>query len=177
MKSADEFEAFVRESSTALLRIAHLLSGDTHDAEEILQEALVKAAIRWERARENPQAYVRITMVNLLRDRWRRHRIRRELPFSHEQLQATERRFLGSDGSESTVERLALREAVRGLPRRQREVIIYRYYLDASVDQSARELGISQGSVKAYTNRALDSLRCAVQNPFRGNTQSDWSKL
>jgi len=65
----------------------------------------------------------------------------------------------GHDGTEALLERNAVVQAVRGLPRRQREVVVLRFFLDLSVAQAAAVLGASEGTVKSYTARAIARLR------------------
>ena len=78
MDKADEqrFEAFVHAQAPHLLRTAFLLTGDRGHAEDLLQQALERTARRWSRLAGAPEAYARVVIVNLARDRWRRRKAR-----------------------------------------------------------------------------------------------------
>ncbi|WP_432982102.1 sigma factor [Dactylosporangium sp. CA-233914] len=79
------FDEFVKGSSTGLIRLAYLLTGDRGHAEDLLQTALLRTARHWSRARDAPDAYVRQVLVNLSRDRIRLlFRRPRETPFPHD---------------------------------------------------------------------------------------------
>lgn len=147
-----EFDAFVRERSTALLRTAYLLSGDRGHAEDLLQTALLRTARRWKHARSDPGAYARRVLVNLAKDRWRnRSRRPREVDIPAEPSAA--------DPGDRVLLRQALLHAVLQLPGRQRAVLVLRYFQDLSVDEAADALGCSPGTVKSQTHHALTTLR------------------
>ena len=149
------FETFVLSRSAPLLRMAFLLVGDRGHAEDLLQTALLRTALRWRRAREQPEAYVRQVLVNLARDHWRRSR-RRVTEQSVDDLPAT---AADRDHSQTVVDRAALLQALAGLPDRQREVVVLRFYADLSVAETASAMRTSEGTVKSYTSRALERLR------------------
>ncbi|ALG06874.1 SigE family RNA polymerase sigma factor [Kibdelosporangium phytohabitans] len=148
------FEEFVRARSPALLRTAFLLVGDRGHAEDLLQTTLLRVAWRWSAASAQPEAYARRVLVNLTRDRWRnlsrrvRERHQSDLP-----------QQASLDSADRIAERDALVQALRQLPTRQREVIVFRFYADLTVADTARALGCNAGTVKSYTNRALSRLR------------------
>lgn len=148
------FERFVTDESARLLRVAFLLTGDHTEAEDLLQAALVRLLGRWSQISERPGAYALKVLVNLSRDRHRRlGRRPHEVPQDH----ALE---LTADGEvERFVERDAVTQMVRFLPRRQREVVALRFFLDLSVADTASALRCSEGAVKGYTARALESMR------------------
>jgi RNA polymerase sigma-70 factor (sigma-E family) len=150
------FDAFVAERSTALLRLAYLLTGDRSYAEDLLQSALLRVFRHWSRAGQAPEAYARQVLVNLSRDRLRRMvRRPREIP-----LPADAELLRGSDsGIDRAIERRAMVRALADLPVRQREVLVLRFFADLSVEQTAATLGCSTGTVKSYTSRALARLR------------------
>lgn len=152
--SAD-FDRFVLDRSTALLRTAVLLVGDRGHAEDILQTALLRLAARWRSVHTAPEAYVRRVLVNLARDRWRR--ARRRVP--EQELTNVEHVTAGRDPAETVVDRQALRQALAQLPRRQREVVVLRFFADLSVAETAETLRTSEGTVKAHTSRAVARLR------------------
>jgi RNA polymerase sigma-70 factor (sigma-E family) len=150
------FEEFVRARSTALLRTAYLLVADHGHAEDLLQTALLRALQHWRAARAAPEAYVRQALLNLCRDNWRRARVRpRELP-----LLAGAENAAALDGPADQVgQRRELVAALAQLPMAQRAVIVLRFVEDLSVAQTAQSLGISEGTVKSYTSRAIAKLR------------------
>ncbi|CAM3997595.1 SigE family RNA polymerase sigma factor [Kibdelosporangium persicum] len=154
------FEDFVRSRSPALLRTAFLLVGDRGHAEDLLQTTLLRVAWRWSAASAQPEAYARRVLVNLSRDRWRnlsrrvRERHQSELP-----------QLPSPDASDRIAERESLVRALRLLPTRQREVIVFRFFADLTVTDTARALGCNEGTVKSYTNRALGRLRELLAEP------------
>jgi RNA polymerase sigma-70 factor (sigma-E family) len=147
------FREFVEARGPALSRSAFLLTGSHHEAEDLLQAALVKTAAHWSRvARDgNPEAYVRRVMVNERTSRWRRRR--RDRP--HELID------VGTpwDEADRTVQRLALAVALSQLPPRQRAAIVLRFYEDRSEAETADLLGVTTGTVKSQVHHALVRLR------------------
>ncbi len=166
MREDPAFEEFVRARSAALLRTAYLLVADHGHAEDLLQTALLRTLQHWRKARVAPEAYVRQTLVNLCRDNWRRARVRpRELPLL---TGAQDGRAI--DGpAERVGQRRELVTALASLPPGQRAVIVLRFVEDLSVTQTAKSLGISAGTVKSYTSRAIASLRTMLhEDDFAG---------
>jgi RNA polymerase sigma-70 factor (sigma-E family) len=149
----EDFEAFVAARYGALLRTAYLLTGDHHDAEDLLQQSLVNAVGAWHRIQGDPEPYVRTILVRQNVSRWRRRRWR-EL--------ATEvppETPVRDDGVE---DRMAQHRALGSLAPRQRAVIVLRYYEDLTEAQTAEALGIAVGTVKSQTRDALRRLREVV---------------
>ncbi len=161
MRENPAFESFVRERSGALLRTAYLLVGDRGHAEDLLQTALLRAARHWQAARTAPEAYVRQVLLNLCRDRWRRM-LRR--PRETALLPGA----LGVDMIDGLAERVGQRhvlvQALARLPAGQREVIVLRFVEDLPVAETAVLLGLSAGTVKSYTSRALATLRTVLDD-------------
>jgi RNA polymerase sigma-70 factor (sigma-E family) len=152
-----EFEAFVRARSAVLLRMAYLLTGDRGHAEDLLQTALLRTVRHWRAAQSAPEAYVRQTLVNLCRDNWRRARVRpRELPMI---VRAAEAISPVDGPAERVGQRTELLAALARLTAAQRAVIVLRFVDDLSVAQTATLLGLSDGTVKSYTARAIATLR------------------
>lgn len=152
--SAD-FDRFVLDRSTALLRTAVLLVGDVGHAEDILQTALMRLASRWKSVHTAPEAFTRQVLVNLARDRWRR--ARRRVP--EQELTNAHHVTSGRDPADTVVDRDVLRRALAELPRRQREAVVLRYFAEMSVAETADALRTSEGTVKAHTSRAVARLR------------------
>jgi RNA polymerase sigma-70 factor (sigma-E family) len=143
----------------ALSRAAYLLTGDRSQAEELVQNALVKAAVRWRRLATggDPEAYVRKIMVNDHISWWRRF-ARRELP------QTSAGVVAAHDPADRTAQRLDLAAALAKLPARQRAVIVLRFYQDLSEADTAAALGCAVGTVKSQTSDALAKLRRLIPN-------------
>jgi RNA polymerase sigma-70 factor (sigma-E family) len=156
MRVDPSFDEFVKDGSTALIRLAYLLTGDRGHAEDLLQTALLRTARHWSRARDAPEAYVRQVLVNLSRDRVRLlFRRPRETPFSP----AEESLRITDGGYDQATEHWVVIRALAQLPTRQRQVVVLRFFEDLSVEQTAELLGFSTGTVKSYTSRALARLR------------------
>jgi RNA polymerase sigma-70 factor (sigma-E family) len=153
----DEFREFVATRSTALLRLAVLFTGgDPHAAEDLLQIALMKAYGRWGHI-EQPEAYVRQVMYRQQVNGWRlrRHRAETTVPVLPES---------GSEadaGSESEL-RITLWAALRRLTKRQRAVVVLRYFEDLPEAEVAALLGCPVGTVRSTAHRSLAKLRVLV---------------
>ncbi len=159
-----EFERFAARASPALLRSAFLLTGDLGHSEDLLQATLLRVARRWGSIHRSPEAYAREALINLYRDRVRRLRRRVvEVPQSDPPDRVLR------DGAERALERAEMVSAVRRLARRQREVVVLRFFLDLSVAESAQLLGCSEGTVKSNTDRALRRLRELLADPGRSS--------
>jgi RNA polymerase sigma-70 factor (sigma-E family) len=150
----EEFREFVAARSAALLRTAYLLAGDWATAEDLLQTALTKTYLAWKRLGEIEavEPYARRVLVNTATSWWRR-RWHGERPTEV----LPERP--APDRLEEHLERDALWQHVKALPARQRAVLVLRFYEDMSEAQTAALLGISVGTVKSQTSRALSALR------------------
>ncbi len=147
----DAFEEFVRARTGALGATAYLLTGNRHDAEDLLQTALSRAATRWERL-DDPEAYVRRVLYTQAVSGWRA-RLRRPLErLGHEPPPAI------APGVEVET-RVVLDQALRRLTPRQRAVLVLRFYEDRTESQAAALLGCSLGTVKSQTRHALARLR------------------
>ena len=144
------FDEFVTARSTALLRTAYLLTHDHALAEDLLQTSLAKAWFAWGRIEAHPEAYVRRVLVTTYATWWRRkwngERPTETLP---EQLAVAP----DTDGAQD------LWSALESLPRRQRAVVVLRYFEDLSVAETADALGVSPGTVKSQLSKALTKLR------------------
>jgi RNA polymerase sigma-70 factor (sigma-E family) len=151
-----EFSEFVAARQTHLRRIAYAVCGDWHQADDLLQTALVKLYVAWPRLRREgrEEAYVRriIVRANIDEHRrpWRRERAGLE---GHD---PSAREALAFE------ERSAMFEALQSLPVMQRKTVLLRHWLGLSVDETARELGISPGTVKSHTSRGIEKLQEAL---------------
>jgi RNA polymerase sigma-70 factor (sigma-E family) len=154
LRDVSGFSEFVDNRSHALMRTAYLMVGDNQLAQDLLQEALIKALIAWPRLRdlEKVDAYVRRIIVTTAID-WRRRRSFHERPMDVIPDASS------SDQEESVATHQVLIAHLRGLPPRQRAAIVLRYYEDLSVTQTAEIMGCSVGSVKSHVSIGLSKLR------------------
>ncbi|HEX2416817.1 MAG TPA: SigE family RNA polymerase sigma factor [Micromonosporaceae bacterium] len=149
----DGFAQFMHGNAQRLCRVAYLLTGDASRAEDLAQEALARTYGAWHRVRtDDAYWYARRVLVNLHTDWWRRRWRERSVP------QVPDAAGKG-DPTDTTVNRDALKQALRALTPRERAVVVLRFYLDLSEAQVAQELRISTGTVKSTTSRALRKLR------------------
>jgi RNA polymerase sigma-70 factor (sigma-E family) len=152
---SSEFEDWMAARQHKMLRTAYLLTGDVHAAEDLTQTALAKVYLAWDRvsAAESVDAYARKILVNEHTSMWRRLWRHREVvsdTSTHDVPVAAQE----YDGVTAT-----LWDAVRSLPERQRAVVVLRYYEQLSEKESAEALGVSVGTIKSQSSRALDTLR------------------
>jgi RNA polymerase sigma-70 factor (sigma-E family) len=148
-----DFGEFVQAVLPGLLRYGHALTGNPHDAADLVQGVLEKIGSRWSYVQDktgDPLAYVRRSMANAHVSRWRRTRresLVADLPDTSPHVQA------------DPFEHEPLWRALRTLPPRQRAVLVLRYYECLSEVEIAAALGISQGTVKSQASKAIASLR------------------
>lgn len=173
--SSGTVETATRESSTvgdslvatlfasegaSLVSLARFFVDDRTAAEDLVQEAFIRLARSAGRIREPDKAaaYLRSIVINLARDHNRRGLVslRHRPPAQPDEPSAEET-------VAAAHERRRVVEAVRGLPRRQRDCVALRYYLELSVDDIARTLGVSTNSVKTHLQRGLRSLGAALE--------------
>lgn len=153
MVTSESFAEFVAQRSQRLLRTAYLLTRDWAYAEDLLQTALVRAWSAWGRIEADPEPYVRRVLVNSYFSWWRRR-------WRHaEQAVAQLPDHPATDETALADERHRVWLAIGRLPRRQRAVLVLRYFEDMTEAQVAAVLGISVGTVKSQANRALAKLR------------------
>lgn len=149
-----EFDEFAQSRSAALLRYGYVLSGNEHDAADLAQEALARLKSAWPRVRykADPESYVRTTMARLHVSWWRRRQ--REHPVA-----ALPERPAMDPEIERVEAAQGLWEALATLPRRQRAVLVLRYFEDLTEAQTADALGCAVGTVKSQARDALAKLR------------------
>ncbi|WP_086663045.1 SigE family RNA polymerase sigma factor [Lentzea kentuckyensis] len=141
-------------SMPGLLRYGHALTGNPHDASDLVQAVLEKVGSRWvsvQRKGDDPLAYVRRAMANTHISIWRRRR-RESLVAEFPETGAVPPEL-------SRLDNEPLWQALRELPPRQRAVIVLRYYENLSEAEIANALGISCGTVKSQSSKAMASLR------------------
>lgn len=151
-RSETEYVAFVEARRPHLRRIAYTLCGDWHQAEDLVQTALAKLYVAWPRLHRAgaEEAYARQIIVRANIDESRRPWRRERSGLEHHDVP------VAADTSED--DRSVLIRALQQLPAMQRKVVVLRHWLDLSVEETARELGISTGTVKSHTSRALANL-------------------
>jgi RNA polymerase sigma-70 factor (sigma-E family) len=151
----DGFRDFVMARSPALVRSAWLLTGSEANAQDLVQTALAKTWTRWGRItrQDAPEAYVRRVMLSIYLT-WRRRRWRGEVAAGWLPDQADTHDVF----AEADVRR-SVSEALHSLPRRQRAVVVLRFFDDLTEPQAAAVLGCSVGTVKSQTAKALAKLR------------------
>ncbi|MET8506309.1 SigE family RNA polymerase sigma factor [Streptomyces sp. NPDC004787] len=155
-ESHGEFAEFAAAAWPRLVRTAHLLTGDFHEAEDLVQTTLVKVYARWKHIpRDDKEVYVRRSLVNNNFSRIRKKRVSQLLmPFLPE---TAHRSHVGH--AETLEHRAALVQALSTLPVRQRAVLVLRYFDDLSDPDIAAVLNCSLGTVKTHARRGLAALR------------------
>jgi RNA polymerase sigma-70 factor (sigma-E family) len=167
MSDDEEFAEFVRARSAGLYRYAYLLTGSPHDADDLVQEALVRLRGAWGRVRrrDDPTGYTRTTIARLHVSFWRRRR--------RESVVAEIPEQSGDDpGYAAADRRAAMLVALAALPPRQRAVLVLRFYENQTEEQIAEALGISRSTVRSQAARALDKLRAM---PHLAPSTGGWS--
>jgi RNA polymerase sigma-70 factor (sigma-E family) len=153
----ERFAAYVRARGHHHLRVAVLLTGDWHTAEDLVQASLAKLYRAWPRldTATDPDAYLRRIMINTHRSWWRT-RWRRETPAADLPDEAA---GAGADLADRHAAGDQVRRALASLPRQQRAVLVLRYFEDLPEAEVARLLGCSAGTVKTHAHRGLRALR------------------
>jgi RNA polymerase sigma-70 factor (sigma-E family) len=152
-----EFTEYVTARAGWLRKVAYLLSGDWHRADDLVQSTIVKLYVCWHRVGrvENVDGYARTTLVNTYLAEQRAPWVRRVV--LHE-------RGLDRPAAAGDIDAaLDLRTALAARPSRQRATLVLRYYCDLPVDEVAEVLHCSTGTVKSQTARGLDALRRLLQ--------------
>ena len=140
-----EFTAFVEAGAASLLRAALVMLDSREEAEDAVQTVLLRTFRRWEQAKQAPEAYSRAVLVNVCRERWRYRARHPEAPgiTAYAEQPADVALF-----AEAVDRRHVLVRVLRQLPAVQREVLVFRYLLDATVAETAATLGVAEGTVK-----------------------------
>jgi RNA polymerase sigma-70 factor (sigma-E family) len=147
----ESFETWARARQQPLVRWAYVVTGDFQRAEDLVQEALVRAATRWDTLRDgNPDAWVRTVVFRDNVSWWRRHRRERltDEPYGE-----------SAPPGVDTESAVVLHDALARLTRAQRAVLVLRYVADLSVADTAEALGVTEGTVKKQASVALARLR------------------
>jgi RNA polymerase sigma-70 factor (sigma-E family) len=163
-----QFDAFVRDTTSGLVRTAYLLTFDLAEAEDLAQETLARIAARWDSIgrMEHPRAYARRVLVHLVYDSAsRRARWRAELSAATHDDPAREVEIVDRFAAEPFAridDMTVLQHALAALPEVQHAVLVLRYFEDLTEAQTADILGCSTGTVKKATWRAMARLRDTV---------------
>ncbi|WP_433206280.1 SigE family RNA polymerase sigma factor [Dactylosporangium sp. CS-047395] len=158
-KAEESFRRYVGDRLVGLTRVAYLLTGDVHQADDLVQATLERVASRWERIERHgdPDPYVRRVLYSQHVSAWRRHR-GRDVPVA-EPPEPPGSRSGSDDHSGRVVLSVAVAQALSRLSRRQRAVLVLRYFEDQTEARTAEILGLSVGTVKSYARAALARLR------------------
>ncbi len=158
------FEEFAAGRLPAVLRFAAVLTGDRADAEDVVQEVLIRAHRRWDKTGglDRPELYVRKMIVNEFITS--RRRLWRLVPAGRG-VDLDDR--VAPDHASAHAERQALLAELARLPSRQRAVLVLRYYEGLADADIAQVLGCAPGTVRGYASRALAALRVEVSEPRR----------
>jgi RNA polymerase sigma-70 factor, ECF subfamily len=158
MAGSGSFEEFYTGAVGRLLGQLFPVTGDLHEAEEVVQEAFARASVRWPRLRDYdlPEAWVRRVAMNLAADRARSLR---------RQARAVLKLSPPPEAPAVSVEALALAEALRSLPIRQRQVIVLHHLADLPVGEVARTLELRDGTVKSLLARGRRALAAKLGEP------------
>ena len=161
MADPAQFTSFVRQHSTTLLRAAFLLTGNRLEAEELVQDTLVRLYPNWGRvaAAEVPLAYVRRSLTNNFLN-GRRRRSAGDLLFAEPPEQSYEPEF-GNQLSD----RQLVRRLLDSLPPRQRAVLVLRFFDDLEDTEIASIIGCRRGTVRSIISRSLQQLRAETEQP------------
>lgn len=147
-----DFAAYVAARQEQLLRAATLMCGDVHQAQDLLQEAMIKLALRWDEVRNgHPDAYVRRILYHDSVSWWRKLR--------RERLTDTLPETADPDPTDTWVTSRQVHEVLQQMPARQRAVLILRYFEDLTEAQTAEVMEISVGTVKSQAHRGFVRMR------------------
>jgi len=162
------FEDFVEARLQALLRYAVMLTGDPHTAQDLVQETMIRAQLKWRRvaAAGVPEHYVKRMLTNayidLNRGSWLRRVVLRAEPVERAGVE---------DHAQQSADRDQMWHWLGRLPRRQRAALVLRYYEGLSDIEIAEVLGCAVGTVRSSISRALVTLRVHVTPAFEGGTR------
>jgi RNA polymerase sigma-70 factor (sigma-E family) len=151
--------ALYQQSALSLIRLAYVMLDDLPSAEDVVQEAFYGLYRRWDRLKDPDSAmyYVRTSVLNGCRSVRRRRAVRRRGLADAPPVVSAESVVLSGEEREEVI------RAVRGLPYRQREALVLRYYSDLSDEQIARVMGIGPSTVRSTMHRALEALGRALR--------------
>lgn len=157
---AAALETVYLKSYPRLVGLARTILAGADGAEEIVQEAFVRTLARWRSVESSdPSGYVRSAVINLCRSRFRRRVVPLRPPGTEPSAEVAAARNARRD---------AVLAALATLPVRQREVVALRYFGGLSTTETAAELSIAEGTVKAHLHRGLAALRQHLEDERHG---------
>ena len=162
--ATSEFAEVFAAHHAEALRLAFLLCGDPHRAEDVTADAFVKLYRRWSRGGiDNPRAYLRRTVVNEVNSKFRRLALERR---EASKLSGDDRGVLAAD--DRLADSDAVARALAALPRRQRTAVVLRYYADLPEREAAEVMGVSVGTVKSSVFRGLEKMKAVLSAEVGG---------
>jgi RNA polymerase sigma-70 factor, ECF subfamily len=163
VRDPHDFDEFYRATAFGMLKFAHALTGSRVEAEDLVQEAYSRAWRRWSTVADHPSpaAWVRLVVVRLANDRWRRI-----LGLRSALVRSGPSRAACSSGED----RVVLVDALRQLPANQRQALALHYLLDFSIEDIAAETGAAVGTVKSWLSRGRARLAISLQDIAPGWT-------
>jgi RNA polymerase sigma-70 factor (sigma-E family) len=162
------FAEFAAARLPGLLRYAVVLTGDRDLAQDVVQEVLARAQVRWNKIEksDSPDAYVRRMVLNEYLS-WRRTWTARNVRAVGERLiDLSDRRGQSRDYAQDVVETDELWNRLAALPRKQRAVLVLRYYEQVDDDEIAYLLGCAAVTVRSNASKALKSLRLQSERQY-----------
>lgn len=153
--SEEQFSLFFERCRNSLLAQGYLLTGDRQEAQDLVQEALLRAWRDWRRVSnlDNPEAWTRRVLYNLAVGRWRRLNVRRLKDVSS---------LLPTEAPAPSIEQLDVVNALRSLPANQREALILTAFVGLSTAEVAKEMRRSEGTVRVWLSRARAGVAAAL---------------
>ncbi len=167
------FEEFLAARLPGLLRYAVVLTGDRELAQDVVQEALARAYARWAQVSraDSPEAYVRRMVLNEYLSWRRRWAVRQVHPVGERLVGLGDARPAGRDHAQDVVDADAMWAQLAGLPRRQRAVLVLRYYEQLDDAAIADLLGCSPVTVRSHAHKALKTLRFRSEQQATAQTR------
>lgn len=170
MKDIDPgFAAYVRARQEHLLRIAVLMCGDIHEAQDLLQDALITLSKHWHKVGDgHPDAYTRRILYTHNVSRWRKRRLEivSDNPPEANSVILTD----------SWVQYQDVRDALKRVPPKARAVLILRFFEDRTEAETAKLLGISLGTVKSQSHTALKKMRESLGQQWGASSEQAGSR-
>jgi RNA polymerase sigma-70 factor (sigma-E family) len=153
-EAAVAVSSLYQASALGLIRLAYVILGDRQAAEDVVQEAFIGLFRRWDRLSnvEGAEYYVRVSVLNGCRSALRRRSVAVSQVLYELPAPSAEVAVLGNE------ERTELIRAIDQLPRRQRETVVLRYYLDLPDNEIATLMGINASTVRSTVHRALEAV-------------------
>jgi RNA polymerase sigma-70 factor (ECF subfamily) len=162
-----EFEDLYAKSYPRLVAQLTVITGNLHEAQDCVQEAMCRTWDRWEKVRSysDPEGWTRRVALNLSVSRWRK--LRRLLPLSD----APESEVSAQD--DTLMQAVALSNTLADVPQRQREALVLHYVVDLSIEQVANEMGVRPGTVKSMLSRGRTHMKSLLEDKDPASGEKD----